>query len=89
MSNTFTFGVALEHLKQGGLAARSGWNGKNMFLFLVKGEAVAKSINENYVHPDAEPMPVLDAIYMKTADNKLVPWLASQAYVLTNDWMLL
>ncbi|HDR1805543.1 TPA: DUF2829 domain-containing protein [Pasteurella multocida] len=24
--------------------------------------------------------------YMKTADNKLVPWLASQTDVLAEDW---
>ena len=25
-------------------------------------------------------------IYMKTADNNLVPWLASQTDILANDW---
>lgn len=28
-----TFGQALEAVKQGQLVARSGWNGKNMFIF--------------------------------------------------------
>lgn len=89
MPELLTFGNALEHLKMGGLVARNGWNGKNMFLFLVKGETVTKVINDAYNHPDAEPKEVLDAIYMKTADGKLVPWLASQTDVLSEDWVLL
>ena len=27
------------------------------------------------------------AIYMKTADSKLVPWLASQTDILADDWV--
>ena len=89
MPELYTFGGALVHLKEGGLVARNGWNGKAMFLFLVSGRAVTKAINDGYNHPDAEPKEVLDAIYMKTADGKLVPWLASQTDVLSEDWVLL
>ena len=32
-----TFGLAIEALKKGHRVARKGWNGKNMFLFLVPG----------------------------------------------------
>ena len=32
-----TFGDAVEALKLGATVARSGWNGKGMFLFLAKG----------------------------------------------------
>lgn len=31
------FGGAIEHIKKGGRAARSGWNGKGMFIYLNKG----------------------------------------------------
>lgn len=38
-SNTFfTFGQALWLLERGHLLARSGWNGKNMYLFHVDGD---------------------------------------------------
>ena len=32
---SFTFGQALELIKYSKRIARTGWNGKNMFLFLV------------------------------------------------------
>ena len=32
------FGQAIETLKSGKNVARAGWNGKGMYLFLVKGE---------------------------------------------------
>ncbi len=38
-----TFGGALEALKQGHRVARSGWNGKNMFLFLLPGPSASPS----------------------------------------------
>lgn len=37
LKNRLTFGEALEALKAGKEVARSGWNGKGMFLYLIKG----------------------------------------------------
>lgn len=85
-----SFGQAVELLKQDKRMARSGWNGKGMFLLIIKGESLTQQINDVYGNPD-EPqsaLPVLDAIYMKTADNKLVPWLASQTDILSEDWVI-
>ena len=84
----FSFGRAVELLKQGQRVARKGWNGKGMFLLLVKGASVTEPINDCYGDPQEVGLPVLDAIYMKTADNKLVPWLASQTDVLSEDWVI-
>ena len=82
------FGQAIELLKQGKLVARKGWNGKGMYLLLVSGEAIRYSINQTYGDGivDSAGLPVLNAIYMKTADDKLVPWLASQTDMLSEDW---
>ena len=81
------FGNALEQLKAGKRVTRAGWNGKGMFLFLVHGESITNLIHENYGNAEHEKaMPVLDAIYMKTADNNLIPWLASQTDVFAEDW---
>lgn len=33
-------------------------------------------------------MEVKDALYLKTADDKLVPWVVSQDDVLATDWQL-
>jgi hypothetical protein len=38
--------------------------------------------------PDANSKMTLPYIYMKTADNNLVPWLASQTDILADDWVL-
>lgn len=84
---SINFGQALEGLKQGKLVAREGWNGKGMFLLLVSGESVREAINGTY-GDEENSIPVLDAIYMKTAQGTLVPWLASQTDVLSEDWLL-
>ena len=81
------FGEALVALKQGNKVARSDWNGKGMWLILIVGEAVAQAIADRY--GDGNAIPVLDAIYMKTATGELVPWLASQTDVLMEDWIIL
>ena len=81
------FGEALAALKQGNKVARSGWNGKGMWLILIVGEAVAQAIADRY--GDGNAIPVLDAIYMKTVTGELVPWLASQTDVLMEDWIIL
>ena len=90
---TFDFGTAVEALKQGARVAREGWNGKGMFLSLVKGRDTDYHVNSEVFGTgndgnSQDQLPILDAIYMKTADNKLVPWLASQTDVLAEDWQI-
>lgn len=74
-----SFGNAIECLKLGDKVARKGWNGKGMYLTLVT------SWNGN-VAPLPEDYKLLPWIAMKTADNGVVPWLASQTDMLTDDW---
>lgn len=69
------FGRALEALKNGMSVARTGWNGKGMWLRLVSPDET----EANYVY---EKLPYIE---MKTADFKLVPWLASQTDMLAED----
>lgn len=73
-----TFGWALNRLKEGGKVSREGWNGKGMFLFLVREWTYTDGKQDNY--------PNLPFVAMKTADEKVVPWLASQTDVLSEDW---
>ena len=89
-NDSLSFGHAVELLKQGKRVARKGWNGKGMFLLLISGETVRYSINQVYGdgYPDSVGFSVLDAIYMKTADDKLVAWLASQTDILSEDWQV-
>lgn len=72
------FGSAVAALKNGQRVQRAGWNGKGMFLFYVQSWTYTDGQQDNY--------PNLPFIAMKTADNKVVPWLASQTDVLAEDW---
>jgi len=77
------FGGALVMLRDGKKVARAGWNGKGMFLLLID-----PYHNDQY---RIEELPgivgtPISFIAMKTADNKLVPWLASQTDILAEDW---
>ena len=84
-----TFGQAIEALKQGKKVARQGWNGKNMFLFYNDGRRNAIGIKARDEKIIDEILDVCPFIIMKTADNKLVPWLASQTDILAEDWVIL
>ncbi|MEK4269895.1 DUF2829 domain-containing protein [Bacillus sp. FSL W8-0940] len=82
------FGEALELLNDGHKITRSGWNGKRMFLYLIKGSELAKGLKYGYGEYRGEP--VFDNfIVMKTANNKIVPWLASQTDMLAEDWEII
>ena len=74
MEEYLNFGDAVKALKEGKKVARSGWNGKGMWLALQV--------------PDANSKMSLPYIYMSTVDRKLVPWLASQTDVLAEDWSI-
>ena len=80
------FGQAIEALKAGKKVARTGWNGKGMFLFLAKGIDVETEADLSCVsHLEGEL--TLPSIVMKTADDKfVVGWLASQTDMLAEDW---
>ena len=88
-TTAMSFSHALQALKTGHRVKRAGWNGQGMFIFLVAGSTF--EVNR-------EPlMSILGAgtqvqyrphIDMKDAQGKVVPWLASQADMMADDWML-
>lgn len=81
------FGKVIEGLKQGRRYAREGWNGKHMFIFLVPGSTF-KVNREPLLSMMGEGAEVQyhAHIDMKTAQGYVVPWLASQADMLAEDW---
>ena len=85
------FGHAIEMLKRGERVARSGWNGKGMFLYLVPAASYPAGRNVlgtmKGVFPD-DMVPYGAYIAMKTAQDNVVPWLASQTDVLADDWQV-
>jgi hypothetical protein len=81
------FGKALSSLKLGVKVARAGWNGKNMFIFLVPGSTFKVSRAPLLgIYPEGTEINYHAHIDMKTTDDKIVPWLASQTDVLADDW---
>lgn len=80
----YSFGDAVEAALAGRKIGRLGWNGKDMFLFSITGNCWEFSCDVSGV----DGLETLPFLCMKTADNKLVPWLASQSDVLANDWVV-
>lgn len=103
-SQGLSFGDALKALKAGQRVARTGWNGKGMWLSLScapGGDAAAgrreiaaenfwSSNNSEYARKNGGSAVVLPCITMKTATGEiLMGWLASQTDMLADDWMVL
>lgn len=72
--NCGTFGWALKQLRQGKKIFRRDWNGKGMHLGLH--------------FPDANSKMSRPYLYIKTAQNDLVPWVASHGDLLNDDWQV-
>jgi len=87
-NGSLTFGEALIALKNGSKVCRMGWNGKGMWLFIIQGSNdIAKLHGYGFGEMLNEPT-FRDAIFMKTVDNQLVPWTASQSDCLAEDWLV-
>ena len=84
-----TFSDALVLLKEGQRLARTGWNGKGMFIFLVPGSTF--EVNRPPllgIYPLATSITYQSHLDMKTVDDTIVPWVASQSDVLAEDWVV-
>ena len=86
------FGDALRELKAGKRIAREGWNGKGMWLcFMPPFVIPAAMVNERtrpHV-PAGQDIPCGGYIVMWTAAGVWQPgWLASQADMLADDWVV-
>ena len=91
MEENMDFGDAIRGLKKGECVSRRGWNGRNMYLWLLPAAQVkADWCREPHLKKLAEKtghIEALGSIRMLTADGKvLTGWLASQTDVLAEDW---
>lgn len=86
------FSEVLPKLEEGYKAARSGWNGKDMWVAVSPGRVVqTHELWSNKAKVFAAQVgglvEVLPFFIMKTADDKIVcGWLASQTDMLADDW---
>lgn len=88
-SGSMNFGHAVELLKGGHKVARSGWNGKGMFLFLVAGsnfQVNRAPLNEIYDHGTViNYNPHID---IKNVDGSISTWAPSNGDALAEDWQI-
>lgn len=75
---TVNFTSAMKALKQKKSVVRNGWGNTEIWLQLT-----------TPVNPQDGNFEIMPYISLKTADNKLVPWLASQEDLLSEDWIIL
>ena len=88
MNEFMTFSKALDVVKSGGRVAREGWNGQGMFIFLVPGSTfMVNRLPLLGIYPEGTEIRYHGHIDMKTAQGYVVPWIASQADLLCNDWI--
>lgn len=81
------FSTALTFIKAGDKLCREGWNGKGMFVFLVRGSRF--KVNRPPllgIYEEGTEIDYRGHIDMKTADGSIVPWVASQSDLLSEDW---
>jgi len=82
-----SFGHALTLVKHGKKVSRVGWNGKGMFIFLVPGSKFEVTRPPLLgIYEQGTEISYHSHIDMKTATGEIVPWVASQADLLANDW---
>jgi hypothetical protein len=81
-----TFGLALEALKAGHKVARKGWNGKGQYIELATNISYRNSAKKdiNVEHNDIGNK----AITFVGTSGVQLGWLASQADMLAEDWVI-
>ena len=84
-----SFSEALVCLKNGFRMARSGWNGKGMFIFLTEGRDVPNNKERSFAYFPGDSVKLCSHIDMMAADGSYVSgWLASQTDLLAEDWVV-
>lgn len=85
------FGTALHLMELGERMQREGWNGKDMFIYIVPAASYPAQRNAKGVlvgdYPD-DMVPYSAYIALKTNSGEVVPWTISQSDALATDWCL-
>lgn len=95
------FDFAILAVKSGKKIARSGWNGKGMYVFMRPADnlkvdfipsvkSLPQSVKDDLSKSDNDAVPFSAYLCMKAADGSIVNgWLASQTDLLANDWTVI
>ena len=79
-----TFGKAIKVVKNGGMCARKGWNGKNQYIELATNISYVNSRGK-VVNAEHNNIGNAAIAFVGTSGVQL-GWLASQADMLADDW---
>jgi hypothetical protein len=82
------FGAAIEAAKQGKKVAREGWNGANMFAYVVPA-ANYPAQTEAAKSTFGDVVPYRAYWALKTAQNDIATWAPSGSDSLAEDWVIL
>ena len=89
MSN-LNFGGALDAMKGGARVARSGWNGKGMFAYLVPANSYPAQTGVAKAHfGEGALVPYNAYMALKGVDGTVSMWAPSGGDVLAEDWEVL
>ncbi len=69
-----SFGQVIDACKNGEFAQRLGWNGKNMYIWLMVYESTSKELPHFNM--------------FNARGDTVIGWLASQEDMLSNDWSI-
>lgn len=81
-----SFGVALELLKIGFKVTREGWNGKNQYIELATGISYVNN-GTNVINCEHKDIGNKAIAFVGTSGVQ-IGWLASQADMLAEDWVI-
>jgi hypothetical protein len=88
-SGEMTIGMAIEALKQGFEVARSGWNGKDMFVYYVPANVYEATTNiMKELAGDNGLVPYNAYLAIKTAQGPVSTWVPSINDCLADDWCI-
>lgn len=84
--DNMTFGIAIEMIKRGFKVARKGWNGKKQYIQLATAISY-KSMDGDVVNCEHESIGNKAIAFVGTSGVQM-GWLASQADMLAEDWVI-
>jgi hypothetical protein len=88
---TGDIGWAKEMMDLGKMVARSGWNGKNMYIYKVEAASYPSTNNPINSQADTEPddmIPYKAYTAMRTVSGERVPWTCSQSDWFAEDYVM-
>ena len=83
----WSFGKALEAMKEGKRVTRTNWNGKGQYVFIADGVEFHTDADISEFSGSADGVFVAPMFVLRTAQGNLQPgWLATQSDLLAEDW---